>query len=96
MSWFDREAFPMSGSAREASQMSGSGRETLPDVREWSRGLPVYPVVVGRPSRCPGVLVRSPGCSGAVGRPSRISESGREARPNVRERLEGLPNVREW
>ena len=86
MSGSGREAFPMSGSAREASQISGSGRETLLDVREWSGGPPVYPVVVGRPPECPG----------AVGRPSRMSESGRQARPDVRERLEGLPNVREW
>ena len=31
--------------------MSGSGREDLPDVREWSRGPPGCPGVIGRPTQ---------------------------------------------
>ena len=41
----------MSGSGRETPRMSMSGGEALPDVRKWSTGPPVYPVVVWRPSR---------------------------------------------
>ena len=52
--------------------MSVSGREALPEVREWSGGLP--------------------GCPGVVGRPSRMSGSGRESLTGGRE---ALPDVRE-
>ena len=56
------------------SQMSRSGREALPNVRQCS-GFPLtflagslrFPVVVGNPPRCPGV----------VRRPSRIFGCGR-------------------
>ena len=34
--------------------MSRSGWEAFPDVREWSRGPPGCPGVVGRPSRMSG------------------------------------------
>ena len=49
--------------------MSGSGQESLPNVREWSRVPLGYPGVVGRPSRCPGV----------VWMPSRMCGSGQES-----------------
>ena len=68
------------------SRMSGSGREALPDVREWLGGSPGCPGVVRRPSwvvwdprGCPGVVGRLSQMSGVVGRPYRMSESGREA-----------------
>ena len=50
--------------------MSGSGRDSLPDVREWSGGLSGCPGVVGRPTRM-------------FERPSRVSESSREALRDV-------------
>ena len=86
--------------------MSGSDREALRDVREWSRGPPVCPGVVGSPSRMSG--------SGRNGLPDvwvrseapRMSGSGREALPDVRERSEAPwmsgsgreahQDVREW
>ena len=37
-----------------------------------------------------------PECPGVVGKPSRMSRSGREAHPNVREWSEDPPDVREW
>ena len=60
--------------------MSGRGREAFPDVREQSGGPPEFLAVVGRPSR---ISLR----------PSRLSESGRETLPKVREWLETLLNV---
>ena len=53
--------------------MSGSGRESLQDVREWSRGPPGCPGVVGRPS----------GMSATVREPSQMSGIGPEALPDV-------------
>ena len=50
--------------------MSGSDWEALPDVREWSRGHPGCPGVVGSALR-------------VVGRPSRMSGCGQEALPVV-------------
>ena len=60
--------------------MSRSGLESLSDVREWSGGPPGCPGVVGRPFRM-------------VGRPARMSTSGREAILNGRV---DLPDVQEW
>ena len=66
--------------------MSGSGRETLLDVREWSGGPPECPGVVGRPSRKSRIgrealrHIREFSVS-----PPRMSESGQEAIPDVRE-----------
>ena len=34
--------------------MSGSGREAMKDVREWSGGPPVCPIIVGRSDRMSG------------------------------------------
>ena len=75
--------------------MSMSGRDGFPDVRErlggpqdvreWSRWPPGCPVVVGRSFRM----------SHVVRRPSRMSASGREALPDVRECSDALPDVRE-
>ena len=58
--------------------MPGSGSEALPDIQEWSgdflmfgsgrEALPVVRLWLGGPLRCLGV----------IGRPSRISRSGRE------------------
>ena len=69
------------------SRMTGSGREALPDVQEWSGG----------PPGCPGVVRRQ---SWVVGRPTRMSRSGREAsRLDVRQAQmsgsgqEALPDV---
>ena len=55
--------------------MSGSGRDALLDVRMWSGG----------PRRLEGVVRRHPGCPGVVGKPSQMSGSGLETRPEVRE-----------
>ena len=71
----------MSKSGRETSLMSGSGQEALPNVREWLRGPPECPGVVGRPSQCLRMF----------GRPSRMAGSGREALPDVREWSGGPP-----
>ena len=60
--------------------MSGNGREAFPDVREWSKGPPKCPGVVGRPYRM-------------FGRSSRIFVSDREAHPDVRD---ALTDVRVW
>ena len=65
--------------------MSGSGREALPNVCEWSGGLPGCPGVVGRPSRMfERGLEALPNVWGDQG-PSRMSRSGRKFLPNVRE-----------
>ena len=58
--------------------MTESGREALSIVREWS----------GDPSARPECL---PGYPGGVGMPSRISSSGLEALPDVREGSEDPP-----
>ena len=50
-------------------------REVHPEVREWSEALPDV-------RECSGV---PPGCPGVVGRPSRMSGSGRETLLDVRE-----------
>ena len=50
-------------------------RKTRQDVREFSGGSSVCPVVIERPPVCPVVL----------GRPSRMSKSGREDIMDVRE-----------
>ena len=71
--------------------MSGSGQTTLPDVREWSGDHPRCPGVVGRTAGCPGVVEVPYGYSGVVGRPSRMSESGWNALPDVREWSGGPP-----
>ena len=63
--------------------MSGSGWETLPDVREWSRGPPRCSGVVGRPPGCAGVVRGIPKCPVVVAKPSRMSGCGREAFPDV-------------
>ena len=68
--------------------MTGSDREAIPDVRELSASLPDVPVAF------PDVqewLGGPPGCPGVVGRPSRMSGSGREALPNVRKWSRGPP-----
>ena len=41
----------MSATVRKHSQMSEIGPEAHTEVREWSRGPPVCPEVVARPSR---------------------------------------------
>ena len=76
-----REALP---DVRRPFRMSGSVREALLDVRVWSRGLSGFSGVVGRPSRmsgdpsgCLGVVGRPSRMFGVVGRPFRMSVSGR-------------------
>ena len=54
--------------------MSGRCREAVPNFRQWFRGPPGCPGVVGKPSR-------------KFGRPSRISGSVRKALPDVRKML---------
>ena len=61
--------------------MFGMCREALPDVRECSGGPPVYPVVVGRPSRMSGSGL------GAL-------LNVRKTRPDVRSVLKSFPYVR--
>ena len=56
----------MTGIGREACRKSRSGQKALVDVWEWSGNPPGYP---GGPLECPRV----------VGRPSRMSGSGRQA-----------------
>ena len=59
--------------------MSGSGQEAFPNIRELSREPPRWPGVVRDPYKYPGM----------VGRPSWMSESGRETLRDVQELLEG-------
>ena len=66
--------------------MSGSGQEAFPDIREFSREPPRWPGGVRDPYNYLGV----------VGRSSRISQSGREAIPDVPEWWEALPDIRVW
>ena len=90
-----RRPFRMSGNGRRPSRMSGSGWEAHPNVQEWLRGPPGYPVVVGWPSQMSGSGREAlqnvpewsggpPGCPGVIGRPCRMSGSGREALTDVR------------
>ena len=83
-----------------SSRMSGSGREAhsdvreaLSDVQEWSGGPPgcLEGLVdaqewSGGPPGCPGVVEKP---SWMYERPARMSGSGWEALPNVREWSEG-------
>ena len=71
----------MSGSP---CRMFGRGRLALSDVREWSEGLPGCP---GGVAGSPGVVKRVSGCPGVFVRPSRLSRSGRQTLPYVREPL---------
>ena len=86
--------------------MSRSGRKTLPVVREW-QGVPsVLPGVVERPSRMSEIGGEAVPCPEVVGRHSQVlerlswmSRSGREAHPDVRERVGsplGCPEVVGW
>ena len=66
--------------------MSGSGGEALTNIYKWSGTLPDDRDWSGDPPRCPGV----------VGKPSRMSRSGREALKDVQEwsrGLQGCPGV---
>ena len=63
--------------------MSTIGRLDLPDVRDWSVGLPDVCEWSRSPPECPRV----------VGRISRMSGSGREANPDVRELFRRPPWV---
>ena len=71
--------------------MSGNGREALPEVREWSGGLPKGLEVVGRPSRRSGSGREALQEVQQVERHTRTSESGQEALPEVREWSGGPP-----
>ena len=69
--------------------MFGSGWEALPDIREALRSLGVVEMLFRmiRSGREALLDVREwsggpPGCPGVVGRPSRMTESGREALPD--------------
>ena len=68
---------------------------SLPEVREWSETLPdVQEALPGVREALPDMWEWSegpPGCSGVVGRPSRMSGSGREAFQDVREWTGGPP-----
>ena len=79
------------GSGEKPFLMTESGRETLPDVQEWSGGLPGCPG--GTPS-CPGVVGVRSVCLEVIGMPSRKSGSCRETLPDVREWWEALQDVR--
>ena len=72
----------MSGSCRDALL---EVRETLPDVPEWWEDLTDIREWSGGPPKCQGV----------VGRPSRISGSGREACWMAGSGWKALPNVQE-
>ena len=61
--------------------MSGSGREAIPDVRMLSGGHPESP---GDPTDIPEWSGGYLGCPRVVGRPSRMSGSGREILTNIR------------
>ena len=52
------EGLEWSGMASRPSRRVGSGRQAFPVDREWSRGPPGEPGVVGRPYRRPGVVKR--------------------------------------
>ena len=67
------------------SRMSESGQEAFPDVRKWSGDPRMF-----RSGRESLADVREwsggpPGCPGVVGRPSKMSGSGREGLLDVRE-----------
>ena len=64
--------------------MSGSYRDTLPDVPEGWEALPDVRQLSGGPPGCAG---GPPSCLGVVVRPSRMSWSGLDALPDVREAL---------
>ena len=77
------------------ARMFRSGREALLDVREWW-GVPPKCLGVARgPPRCPGVVLIPAQMDGRTSwmpkRTSRMSESGREALPDVRKWSEGPP-----
>ena len=77
----------MSGMVKKPSWMSTSGREAFPDVREWSdvrEGLSTTPRHSGGSPGCPGVVGGPYEYLGVVGRPSRISGSGRVTLSDVR------------
>ena len=93
-----REALPM------VREWSGRGGEALPEIRAWSGCPPKDPKVIVRPSLevrqwSGGTSVNpagTPGSMGVVGRPSQKSRHGREALPEVQERLgvlSGSPGV---
>ena len=66
--------------------MSESGQDAFLEVQVWSDDPPECSGVVGRPSQI----------SLSGGTPFRMSGSGRETLPDVPERWEVLPDVREW
>ena len=75
-----------SGSGRDAARIFWSCRKT---TRISGRGREAHPDVwewPGDPPKCPGV----------IGRPSRMSGSGREALLDIRSDKEAIPDVREW
>ena len=83
--------------------MSGSGREALPDVWEWSGGLPGCPGVFGWPSRmCSSSKVAlpdvgsSPGCPELVGNPPRCPGLVQRSSSMSKSGQEALLDVREW
>ena len=68
----------MFGSGREAFPESGSHPEALPDVREWSGGLPGCPGVFGWPSRmCSRSKVALPDVGSSPGCPELVWNSPR-------------------
>ena len=75
--------------------MFGSGREVIPNVCKWLGVLPGCPGVAGRPSRISGTNREASWMSGNCGEALRMSESGRETLPVVREWWVALPEVRE-
>ena len=87
------EAHPTSGVVGSPSRKferpswrSVNGRDTLPDVPEgWEALLDVRQLSGGPPGCAEG----PPNCSGVVGWPFRMSGSGRETLPDVRECSEG-------
>ena len=86
------------GAFERPSWMSGSGREALPDVRECREALTHVRKLLRGPLGSPGGRLGSPGgnprCPVVVGWPFRMSGSGREALPDIRECWEALTHVR--
>ena len=78
------------------SRMSRSSREVLKDVRQWSGGPFGCLEVVGRSSRIYKCSACPPVFMGVVGRPSRISKSGRGASGICGSGREALPDAQEW
>ena len=85
MSTIGREAPGCTRVAKRPSQMYGGGREVFPDFRDRSEIPPGCASVVGIPYTMSAIGREAPYMSRMVKRPSRMSRSGWEVFPDIRE-----------